>query len=170
MRLCLWGCAFLLLAACARTSSSPPAALAVGDAAPDVTAKAHDGAELRLAALKGKPVVVYFYPKDETPGCTKEACAFRDAWKDLAKADVVLVGVSTDTEASHRAFAEHHGLPFHLVSDPDGKIASAFGVPNRAGYLARQTVVIGRDGKVKRIYRDVDVSKHAAEVLADLSS
>jgi thioredoxin-dependent peroxiredoxin len=144
--------------------------LAVGKPAPDFSAKAHDGMAIQPSALKGKSVVLYFYPKDETPGCTKEACAFRDAWKDLEATGVVLVGISTDTEESHKKFAEHHQLPFHLVSDPDGSIAKAYGVPNRLGMLARQTIVIGPDGNVKKIYRTVDVSKHAAEILSDVKS
>jgi thioredoxin-dependent peroxiredoxin len=141
-----------------------------GKPAPQVKGKAHDGTEIDLAALKGKPVVLYFYPKDETPGCTKEACAFRDAWSDLAKTNVVLVGISTDSLDSHKQFAEHHKLPFHLISDADGSIAKAYGVPNNAGFLGRQTFVIGADGNVKKIYRSVDVSKHASEVLADVKS
>ena len=144
--------------------------VAVGKPAPDFSAKAHDGMEIKPSALQGKPVVLYFYPKDETPGCTKEACAFRDAWKDLAATGVVLVGISTDTEESHKKFAEHHKLPFHLVSDPDGSIAKAYGVPNNGGFLSRHTIVIGADGNVKKIYRSVDVSKHASEVLADVKS
>lgn len=144
--------------------------LAVGSPAPEFSAKAHDGTDITISALKGKPVVVYFYPKDETPGCTKEACAFRDAWKDLAAANVVLVGISSDTIDSHKKFAEHHKLPFHLVSDADGAIAKAYGVPTTLGYVARQTFVIGADGKVKKIYRSVDVAKHASEVLADVKS
>ena len=142
--------------------------VAEGAPAPAFQVRAHDGAELALAALRGRPVVLYFYPRDETPGCTKEACAFRDAWSELSKTNVVLVGVSTDTDASHRDFAKHHGLPFHLVSDPDGALAQTFGVPSRGGVLARQTVVIGSDGVVKKIYRQVDVSRHASEILADL--
>ena len=142
----------------------------VGKPPPDFSAKAHDGTEIKLSALKGKSVVLYFYPKDETPGCTKEACAFRDAWKDLEKKGVVLVGISTDTTESHQAFAKHHELPFHLVSDETGTLAKSFGVPNRAGYLGRQTFVIGPDGNVKRIYREVDVTKHASEILADVQS
>lgn len=144
--------------------------LAVGKPAPEFTAKAHDGMTIQPSALKGKPVVLYFYPKDETPGCTKEACSFRDAWKELEATGVVLVGISTDTEESHKKFAEHHQLPFHLVSDPDGAIAKAYGVGNNAGFLQRHTIVIGKDGNVKKIYRSVDVSKHAAEVLADIKS
>lgn len=167
-------------AAATGSSPTPPAAasaaptipveLAVGKPAPDFTAKAHDGVVIKPSALVGKPIVLYFYPKDETPGCTKEACAFRDAWKDLAATGVVLVGISTDSEESHQRFAEHHKLPFHLVSDADGAIAKAYGVPNAGGVLARHTIVIGPDGTVKKIYRSVDVTKHAAEVLADLKS
>jgi thioredoxin-dependent peroxiredoxin len=154
--------------AAAATPSS--AEVAEGKPAPQVKARAHDGTEIDLAALKGKPVVLYFYPKDETAGCTKEACAFRDAWSDLAKTNVVLVGISTDSLDSHKQFAEHHKLPFHLISDTDGSIAKAYGVPNRAGFLGRQTFVIGADGNLKKIYRNVDVSTHAADVLAALKS
>lgn len=157
-------------AAPAEKAADTAGEIAVGKAAPDFAAKSHDGTDLKLSALKGKPVVVYFYPKDETPGCTKEACAFRDAWKELGATGVVLIGVSTDTAESHKAFAKHHQLPFHLVSDETGSLAKSFGVPNRAGFLGRQTFVIGADGTVKKIYREVDVSKHAAEVLADVKS
>jgi peroxiredoxin Q/BCP len=158
------------------TSSATPSAsaattattdLAIGKPAPPLAAKAHDGTAVDLGALKGKHVVVYFYPKDETPGCTKEACAFRDAWNDLKKRGVVLVGISADSDESHRAFAAHHKLPFLLVSDADGKIAQSFGVPFQGGYTARQSFVVGPDGNVKKIYRKVDVAGHAAEILDD---
>ena len=152
------------------TSSTSTGEVTVGKPPPDFTTKDQDGADLKLSALKGTPVVVYFYPKDETPGCTKEAKDFRDSWKDLEKKGVVVIGISTDSADSHKAFAKHHGLPFHLVSDESGTIAKSFGVPNRMGFLGRQTFVIGADGNVKKIYRDVDVSKHASEVLADLQS
>lgn len=145
-------------------------ALEVGKPAPDFTTTAHDGATISPSALKGRPIVLYFYPRDETPGCTKQACAFRDAWKDFEPTKVVLVGVSTDTNESHKKFAERRSLPFHLVSDPEGAIADAYGVPNNGGFFARQTIVIGADGNVKKIYRSVDVSRHAAEVLADVKS
>ncbi len=156
--------------ASAPASAPAPASdeVAVGRPPPDFTAKAHDGADIKLSALKGKPVVVYFYPRDETPGCTKQACSFRDTWRELAKTNVVLVGVSTDTVESHKAFAKHYDLPFHLVSDESGAIATSFGVPNKNGFLARQTIVVGADGNVKRIYRQVDVTTHANDVLADL--
>ena len=156
-------------AAGGNTAPGSATELEVGKPAPDFTAKAHDGTDLHLAALKGKPVVVYFYPKDETPGCTKEACSFRDAWTQLGKKNAVLIGISADDDASHKKFAEHYKLPFHLVSDPDGAIAKSFGVPFSMGFAKRQTFVIGADGNVKKIYRTVDVTKHAAEIGADLS-
>jgi peroxiredoxin Q/BCP len=155
----------------ATTAATAPAANAevtVGQPPPDFTAKAHDGTEVHLAALKGKPVVIYFYPKDETPGCTKEACSFRDAWEDLSKKGVVMIGISGDDDESHKKFAEHHKLPFLLVSDPDGKIAKQFGVPFTAGFAGRQTFVIDAAGNVKKIYRSVDVSAHAKEIAGDL--
>jgi peroxiredoxin Q/BCP len=154
----------------AATAPSPSGEVSVGNAPPDFAVKDQDGAELKLSALKGKPVVLYFYPRDETPGCTREACAFRDSWKELEKKGVVLIGVSTDSVASHQQFARHHQLPFRLVSDEGGTLARAFGVPNSGGFLGRQTFVIGADGKVKKIYREVDVTRHAAEVLADLGA
>jgi len=158
-------------------SAAPPAAGAtgavdvdplVGKPAPDFTTTAQDGSSVHLAALAGKPVVIYFYPKDETPGCTKEACSFRDSWKDLAKTGAVLVGVSADGLDSHKAFVAHWKLPFLLVSDPDGSIAKKYGVPFE-GMHKRQTVVIGTDGNVRKVYRKVDVTVHAQQVLADLS-
>jgi peroxiredoxin Q/BCP len=139
----------------------------VGKAAPDFTATAQDGAKVHIAALKGKPVVIYFYPKDETAGCTKEACAFRDSWEAIGKTGAALVGVSADTLESHRAFTAHYKLPFLLVSDPDGAIAKTYGVPFE-GHHKRQTIVVGRDGRVERVYRTVDVTTHAKEILADL--
>ena len=141
----------------------------VGQPPPDFTATAQDGTAIHLAALKGKPVVVYFYPKDETPGCTKEACSFRDAWDALSKKGVVLIGISADTDESHRAFVANHKLPFLLVSDPKGVIAAKFGVPMHLGFESRQSFVIGADGNVKKIYRDVDVTVHAKQIEGDLS-
>lgn len=152
-------------------SATPLAAgdVEVGKPPPDFTATAQDGTAIHLAALKGKPVVVYFYPKDETAGCTKEACSFRDAWDALSKKGVVLIGISADTDDSHRAFTANHKLPFLLVSDPKGDIAAKFGVPMHLGYESRQSFVIGADGNVKKIYRDVDVTVHAKQIQDDLS-
>jgi peroxiredoxin Q/BCP len=156
--------------AAAVTPSGAPAAAddLVGKPAPDFNGVAQDGTPVHLGALRGKRVVLYFYPKDETPGCTKEACSFRDAWQDIAKTGAVLVGISADTTDSHKAFAAHYKLPFLLVSDPDGKIGGAYGVPF-SGYLQRQTFVVGADGNVAKVYRRVDVTVHAAQILDDLS-
>jgi peroxiredoxin Q/BCP len=140
----------------------------VGQPAPDFTATAQDGSSVHLAALRGKPVVLYFYPKDETPGCTKEACSFRDAWAPLAKTGAVLVGVSADAAASHKAFIAHWKLPFLLTTDADGSLGKRFGVPFTS-YHARQTFVIGADGTVRKVYRKVDVSTHAQQILEDLA-
>lgn len=159
----------------AAAASAAPAADAdplVGKPAPDFTVTTYDGKSLHLAALKGKPVVVYFYPKDETPGCTKEACSFKDAWEALAKTNVVLVGVSLDNEESHKKFVEHWKLPFNLVSNPKGDLAKLFGVPMQEhqgqSYISRQTIVIGADGNVKKVYRKVNVEEHTKQILSDL--
>jgi peroxiredoxin Q/BCP len=140
----------------------------VGTVAPDFTTKAQNGTEVHLSALKGKPVVIYFYPKDETSGCNMEADGFRDAWGDLQKSDVVLVGVSGDTLDSHRAFTDNHKLPFLLVSDPEGKLAAQYGVPFKGGFAARQTIVVGADGKIAKVYRKVDPAAHAKEISSDV--
>ncbi len=149
------------------TAAQGPSDPLVGKAAPDFTATAQDGAKVHISALKGKAVVVYFYPKDETAGCTKEACAFRDSWDAIGKTGAVLVGISADTLESHRSFVAHYKLPFLLVSDPDGAIGRSYGVPFE-GRHKRQTIVIGRDGQVRRVYRSVDVTVHAKEILDDL--
>lgn len=158
--------------ACSRPASATSATSTedlVGQLAPDFTATAQDGTTVHIAALKGKPVVVYFYPKDETPGCTREACSFRDSWKPLATTGAALVGVSADSLDSHRGFVAHYQLPFLLVSDPDGAIAQKYGVPFHFVH-SRQTFVIGADGVVKKVYRTVDVTKHADQILADLET
>jgi peroxiredoxin Q/BCP len=155
-------------ASAATAPATAPGALAEGSPAPDFSAKASDGTAIQISALKGKPVVVYFYPKDETPGCTKEACAFRDAWDSLSKKGIVLIGISADTDESHKAFAQNHKLPFLLVSDTSGAIAQKFGVPVDHGYISRQSFVIGADGNLKKIYRTVDVTVHAGQIAADL--
>jgi len=149
-------------------SSAASADPLVGQPAPDFTATAQDGTTVHLAAMKGKPAVIYVYPKDNTPGCTKEACSFRDAWGALAKAGVVLVGVSADSLDSHKAFATHYKLPFRLISDPDGAIGRAYGVPFDTVHK-RQTIVVGGDGRVRNVYRKVDVTIHARQIEDDLS-
>ncbi|GAC1529468.1 MAG: hypothetical protein NVS3B10_26080 [Polyangiales bacterium] len=160
----------------APTAAPPPVAADAspkpGDAAPSLVATASNGAKIDLAALaaKGKVVVVYFYPKDDTPGCTKEACAFRDTWTKLEKANVIVIGVSEDDDKSHEAFRKKHKLPIPLLADVDGAIAKKFGVPVEGGYAHRVSVMIGKDGKVKKIYPQVDPAVHADQVLADAAS
>ncbi len=141
--------------------------LAVGAAAPELTAEAADGKPVTLSSLRGKPVVVYFYPKDGTPGCTKEACAFRDVWSRYEQAGVAVLGVSRDDAASHRKFAAEHKLPFPLVADPDGTAQRAWGVPSFLGsYDKRVSFLVGADGKIAHVWPDVDPGVHASEVLA----
>jgi peroxiredoxin Q/BCP len=154
----------------APAAATPAAELAVGQPAPDFTSTDQDGKPVHLADLKGHPVVVYFYPKDETPGCTHEACSFRDAWTNLQKKGVVIIGISMDTAASHKAFASNHQLPFTLVSDASGEIAAKYGVPVQEGYTKRQSFVLAPDGTLKKIYRKVDVMKHAQEIAEDTGS
>ncbi|MGZ3422336.1 MAG: peroxiredoxin [Polyangiales bacterium] len=162
----------------ASASAPPPAASSapteavmpkVGDPAPALVATASNGTKVDVAAIakSGKHVVVYFYPKDDTPGCTKEACAFRDAWTKLEKGNVQIIGVSADDDASHKAFAEKHKLPFPLVADVDLSIAKRFGVPVKNGYESRVSFLIGPDGKIKKVYPKVDPAVHCDEILAD---
>lgn len=155
------------------TPATDTAGIKVGSPAPDFDLTASDGTKLALKSLKGKPVVLYFYPKDETPGCTTEACSFRDAWEALQKSGVVMIGVSTDDAAAHKAFTDHHKLPFKLVSDPQGTLAKSYGVDTMSTpmgmLLQRQTIVIDKDGNVKKVYRTVDVTKHAQEITADVA-
>jgi peroxiredoxin Q/BCP len=156
----------------AASTTAPAADLTLGQPAPDFTTTDQNGKPLHLADLKGHPVVVYFYPKDETPGCTHEACSFRDAWTDLQKKGVIVIGISTDTADSHKAFAKNHQLPFVLVSDPNGEIAAKYGVPmeKTEGYIHRQSFVVAPDGTLKKIYRKVDVKVHAQEIAQDTAS
>lgn len=142
--------------------------LAVGAEAPDFESVAHDGTRVRLKELRGNPVVLYFYPKDETPGCTAEAEAFRDDSAELAELGARVLGVSLDTIDSHRRFAEGHGLNFPLIADAGGVIAGKYGVSTRSGFAERVTFIIGADGKVARVFPEVRVSGHSDEVLVAL--
>lgn len=137
-----------------------------GDMAPDAEMTLQNGNAVKLSSLKGKTVAIFFYPKDETPGCTVEAQGIRDLWADLSSAGVTVIGVSTQDAESHKRFIEKEKLPFDLAVDANGALAKAFGVPVNNGYTARQTFVIGPDGKVKKIWRQVTPSGHAAEILA----
>ncbi|HXK20089.1 MAG TPA: peroxiredoxin [Polyangiaceae bacterium] len=151
-------------------SAAPASPLSAGSPAPDVTFALSTGEKLSLASLRGKPVVVYFYPKDDTPGCTIEAQEIRDLYEALKRTGAVIVGVSTDPQDSHRAFAEKHALPFLLASDEAGEVAKAFGVPLKNGRMTRVSFVIGADGRIKRTFPQVTPKGHAAELLQAISS
>ncbi|HVU05016.1 MAG TPA: peroxiredoxin [Polyangiaceae bacterium] len=137
-----------------------------GSVAPDFVARDAAGAPVRFSSLAGHPRVVYFYPKDETPGCTKEACAFRDAFAEYEKRGVVVFGVSRDSEASHEKFRKAHALPFLLAADESGEIQRAYGAPGHLGVTSRVTFLVGADGRVQEVWEKVDPAAHAADVLA----
>jgi peroxiredoxin Q/BCP len=140
--------------------------LKAGDPAPALTLALQDGKTVDLASLKGKQVVLYFYPKDDTPGCTVEAQGIRDQWQAFEKAGIQVFGVSRQDAASHTAFIEKHKLPFNLVVDGDGSVTKAFGVPVSGGeYAARHTFLIGADGNIKQVWRTVNPAEHARELL-----
>jgi thioredoxin-dependent peroxiredoxin len=150
-------------------------ALKPGDAAPDFSLPDADGNMVRLADLRGQWVVLYFYPRDNTPGCTKEACGFRDAYEEYQARDVVVLGVSTDDAKAHTKFSTKFGLPFPLLTDADGQVATAYesyGLKKFMGkeYLgiSRNTFVIDPDGKIAKVYLKVKPEPHAADLLADL--
>ena len=148
-------------------------AIEEGKAAPAFTLQDTDGNKVALKDLKGKNVVVYFYPKDDTPGCTKEACGFRDLWGEIEKTGTVVLGISPDDGASHRKFVDKYSLPFTLLSDPDKKVMEkygAFGEKNMYGRktmgVIRSTVLIGPDGKVKKHWKRVAKAEtHPEKVL-----
>jgi peroxiredoxin Q/BCP len=147
------------------------AGLPLGAPVPDFSAPNQDGQTVRLSQFKGHPVLVYFYPKDGTSGCTKEACALRDRSERFVKAGAVILGISRQDAASHREFKAAQKLPFDLLTDADGSIAQALGVETYAlvGIHKRQSVLIAADGTLLRFYGDVDPQTHADEVLADLA-
>jgi peroxiredoxin Q/BCP len=144
------------------------AGIGVGDSAPDFTKTTQDGDSVSLSKFRGdKTVVLYFYPKDETPGCTAEACTFRDNFEDFVEAGAVVIGVSQDSEQTHKKFAEHHRLPFLLVSDADKGLQKAYGVPKTMGLLpGRVTYVIDRQGTVQHVFNSqLNAKKHVSEAL-----
>jgi peroxiredoxin Q/BCP len=148
----------------------------VGAKAPDFTLVTHEGTKLKLSSLKGQPVVLYFYPKDDTPGCTKEACGFRDAKAKLAKAGAVVLGVSPDGPESHATFRTKYKLPFTLLCDPDHVVAEKFGAwreKNMYGKksmgIARSTFLIDAAGRVAKVFKAVKPDVHADQVLAALA-
>lgn len=147
----------------------------VGEKAPDFNAIDQDGKKISLKQFKGKTVVLYFYPKDNTPGCTKEACSLRDRNTTFKKKDVVILGVSKDSEKSHQSFIEKYDLPFTLLADIDKKIQMVYGVwqeKNMYGKkvmgTVRTTFIIGPDQKIAYVFNKVDCPNHAEEILEKL--
>ena len=142
-----------------------------GDSAPDFALPDGSGKTVRLADYRGrKAVVLYFYPKDDTPGCTKEACAFRDQYEVFQDAGAEVIGVSSDSEESHVKFAEKYRLPFVLVADKGGEVRKKYGVPSTLGLLpGRVTFVIGADGRVKHVFNSqLQATRHVEEALQAL--
>ena len=139
--------------------------LPVGATAPDVVGYDVNGKASRLSALRGHLVVVYFYPRDETPGCTTEACAFRDVWARYQAAGVSVIGVSKDSRKSHIEFAHEHKLPFALVADTKGSVGRAWGVSSGLFGYERVSFLVGKDGHIVHVWPDVDPGVHAAQVL-----
>lgn len=147
--------------------------LTIGKAAPDFTLVDQAGKPHRLADYRGKWLVLYFYPKDDTPGCIKEACAFRDDQIKFDKVGAAVVGISIDNTDSHAAFAKKYHLPFPLLADPGGKVASKYGSFFSFGplkYAKRHTFIIGPDSRLEKIYRSVKPASHSDEVLVDLKA
>ncbi len=142
-------------------------ALTVGTPAPAFSTQDTHGNTVSLSDFAGKTVVLYFYPKDDTPGCTKEACSFRDAYADYQGKDVVVLGVSMDDQASHQQFTQKYNLPFPLLADVDGSITKAFDVDG-GGYPKRVTYVIDGSGTISKVYSSVNTATHAADILKDL--
>jgi len=151
------------------------ASLKVGDKAPTFTLPAADGTQVSLADFRGKKVILYFYPKDDTPGCTREACSFRDNMNRLASKGAVVLGVSVDSVASHKKFAEKHGLTFPLLSDEKKEVVKAYNVWKRKSrygrtYMGteRTTFIIDEEGRIAHVFPKVSVEGHVDEVLAVL--
>ncbi len=148
-----------------------------GSVAPDFTLEDQDGNAHSLSQYKGKYVLVYFYPKDDTPGCTKEACSLGEYMPDFSKSDAVILGISPDTVKSHKKFAEKYGLKFTLLADPDKKAIQAYDVWGLKKFMGREyegvfrtSFLIAPDGTIAKVYESVKPEVHAAEVLADLQA
>ena len=146
-----------------------------GKPAPDFELPSDNGEHIKLSSLRGKPVVLYFYPKDDTPGCTTQACGIRDVYSDFRERGAVVLGVSPDDEASHTKFKEKYSLPFTLLADPQHEVAELYGVwkernlyGKKSMGIERSTFVIDPEGKVAKVMRRVKPDTHAADVLAAL--
>lgn len=159
-----------LISLCLLTATSLPtqaAPLEPGATVPEFSAPNQDGKLIKLSDFKGSPVLLYFYPKDETPGCTKQACSLRDEFAEFKKLGAVVLGISRQDQASHQEFKKKHKLPFDLLVDADGKIAEKLGVGTMPliGFHKRQSLIVGKDGKLLKFIGDVDPDTHTAEVL-----
>ena len=150
-------------------------ALETGGKAPEFSLPADDGTTVTLASLRGKNVVLYFYPKDDTSGCTKEACEFRDTWKEVKESGAVVLGVSPDSVSSHQKFKQKYRLPFPLLADTDHRVAAAYGAWGEKSMYGRKyqgilrtTFLIDPEGRIARVFEKVRPAGHAAEVLAAL--
>ena len=148
-----------------------------GSQAPDFELKSDAGERVKLSQFRGRPVVLYFYPRDDTPGCTKEACAFRDSYDEYLARDAVILGVSRDGEESHRKFKSKYDLPFTLLSDPDHEVSEAYGVwAEKSMYgrksmgIVRSTFVIAADGTIAKAMRGIKVPGHSDKVLEALTA
>lgn len=148
---------------------------AAGSVAPDFTLPDQDGVSRSLSDYRGKWVLIYFYPKDDTPGCTKEACVLRDSLPDFSSLNADVLGISTDSVKSHKKFAEKYGLPFTLLADEGKEVVNKYGVWGRKKFMGREydgifrtSFLIAPDGTIAKVYEKVKPEQHAAEVLADL--
>jgi peroxiredoxin Q/BCP len=148
-----------------------------GEPAPDFSATTDAGERVSLSDFRGSPVVLYFYPKDDTPGCTAQACAIRDAYGEFERAGAVVLGVSPDSEAKHVKFKEKYDLPFTLLADPEHEVAGRYGVWGEKRYMgrtymgvSRTTFLVAPDGTVAKVMHDVKPDNHADDVLAALAS
>jgi peroxiredoxin Q/BCP len=146
-----------------------------GELAPDFSLLDEEEKNRKLSDYRGRPVVLYFYPKDDTPGCTKEACSFRDDYRAYEQAGVTILGVSPDSPKSHSKFKAKYRLPFTLLSDPDHKICEMYGAWGKKKFMGREydgvlrtTFLIGKDGRVLRVYQNVKPADHSVEILTDL--
>ena len=149
---------------------SSTSGIAVGDRAPDFALPDRTGKTVHLSDFRGKPIVLYFYPKDDTPGCTKESCTFRDQYQDFQDAGAEVIGVSSDSAESHEKFATKYRLPFVLLSDRGGATRKLYGVPSTLGVLpGRVTYVIDREGTVRHVFNSqLQATQHVAEALKAL--
>ncbi len=143
------------------------ALLSIGTQAPEIKLLDHTETLHTLEQYRGSFVVVYFYPKDDTPGCTKEACMIRDMYADFAKEGIVVLGISKDSPASHATFREKYELPFILLSDPEEKVIQAYGAQGML-FTKRVTYVVNKEGIIVKVYPDVDPAGHAGELLKDV--